>query len=138
VFTEGVTKPPESHLDLLEKPLFAHLATVGSDGAPRSNPMWFIYDPKSNRIRLTHTRTRHNHRHLKDEPRIAMSITDPTDQYRYLQVRGEVENEEDDPEGQFYQLLQQRYRGYTTDVADKKVRVIYTIRPTAWKVRPVT
>jgi PPOX class probable F420-dependent enzyme len=131
-------KPPESHVDLLEKPLFAHFATVGRDGAPRSNPMWFLYDAETNRVRLTHTKTRHNHRYLKGEPRVALSITDPTDQYRYLQLRGEVEKEEDDPEGKFYQLLQQRYRGYTTDVADRDVRVIYTIRPTAWKVRPVT
>lgn len=131
-------KPPESHLDLLEKPLFAHFATVGSDGAPRSNPMWFVYDPETNRVRLTHTKTRHNHRYLKDEPRVALSITDPEDEYRYLQLRGEVEKEEDDPEGKFYQLLQQRYRGYTTEVRDKSERVIYTIRPTAWKVRPVT
>jgi len=130
--------PPDSHLDLLERPLFAHLATVGSDGAPRSNPMWFVYDKESNRVRLTHTKTRHNHGYLKEEPRVALSITDPDDEYRYIQLRGEVEKEEDDPEGEFYQLLQQRYRGYTTEVRDKAVRVIYTIRPTAWKIRPVT
>jgi len=128
-------KPPESHQDLLEKPNFAHFATVRSDGAPQVNPMWFVYDPESNRIRLTHTRKRHNYRYLKQEPRIALSITDPEDQYRYLQVRGEIEKEEPDPEGKFYQQLQQRYRGYTTDVVDSADRVIFTIKPTAWKVR---
>src|SRR5207302_4283141 len=117
---------------------FAPRATVRPDGRPRSNPMWFLYDPETNRVRLTHTKTRHNHRYLKAEPRISMSITDPDDQYRYLQLRGEVEKEEDDPEGKFYQLLQKRYRGYTTDVQDKDVRVVYTIRPTGWKSRPVT
>ena len=129
-------KPPESHQDLLEKPNFAHFATVRSDGAPQVNPMWFVYDPESNRIRLTHTRKRHNYRYLKQEPRIALSITDPEDQYRYLQVRGVVEKEEDDPEGAFYQLLQQRYRGKTSEVKDRAVRVVFTVRPTAWKHRP--
>ncbi len=128
-------KPPESHLDLLHKPLFAHFATVRPDGAPQVNPMWFVYDPESNRIRLTHTKTRHNYRFLKEEPRVALSITDPEDQYRYLQVRGEIEKEEDDPEGSFYQLLQKRYRGQTSEVKDRAVRVVYTVRPTAWKVR---
>ena len=131
----GEMKPPESHLDLLEKPNFAHFATVRSDGAPQVNPMWFVYDPVSNRIRLTHTRTRHNYRYLKEEPRVALSVTDPDDQYRYLQVRGEIEKEEDDPEGTFYQLLQQRYRGSTSEVKDRADRVIFTVKPTAWKVR---
>ena len=128
-------RPPEGHLDLLVRPLFAHLATVGLDGGPRVNPMWFVYDAETNRIRLTHIKTRHNYRNLKREPRVALSITDPQDEYRYLQVRGEIEKEEDDPEGKFYQLLQQRYRGRTSEVADRDVRVVYTVRPTAWKAR---
>jgi len=134
-FRENEMKPPESHQDLLHKPLFAHFATVRPDGGPQVNPMWFVYDAESNRIRLTHTKTRHNYRFLKEEPRVALSITDPEDQYRYLQVRGEIEKEEDDPEGSFYQLLQKRYRGRTSEVKDRDVRVVYTIRPTAWKVR---
>lgn len=128
-------EPPETHLDLLEKPLFAHFATVRPDGSPQVNPMWFVYDPESNRIRLTHTRKRHNYRYLKREPRVALSITDPDDQYRYLQVRGEIEKEEADPEGAFYNLLQKRYRGHTSEVKDRADRVIFTVKPTAWKVR---
>ena len=128
-------KPPDSHLDLLEKPNFAHFATVRSHGAPQVNPMWFVYDPETNRIRLTHTRKRHNYRYLQEEPRVALSIIDPDDQYRYLQVRGEIEKEEADPEGAFYQQLQQRYRGYTSEVKDRADRVIFTVKPTAWKAR---
>jgi hypothetical protein len=52
-----------------------------------------------------------------------------------LQVQGVVERIEDDPEGSFYQLLQQRYRGYVTEVKDRDVRVILIIRPTAFKAR---
>ncbi len=129
-------RPPESHADLLERPLFAHLATVRKDGAPQVNPMWFLYDRERNRVLLTHTRTRHNFRYVQEEPRVALSITDPADQYRYLQLRGEIEKIEDDPTGHFYQVLQQRYRGFATEVADRDVRVILTVRPTAWKVRP--
>jgi Pyridoxamine 5'-phosphate oxidase len=32
---------PESHADLLTRPLFAHLATNRADGWPQVNPMWF-------------------------------------------------------------------------------------------------
>ncbi len=129
-------KPPDSHLDLLQRPLFAHLATVRADGGPQVNPMWFLYEADRNRVLLTHTRARHNFRYLQRDPRVALSIIDPDDGYRYVQLRGEVEQIEDDPTGGFYQVLQERYRGFKTEVADRDVRVILTVRPTAWKVRP--
>ncbi len=127
--------PPASHLDLLERPLFAHFATVASDGSPRVNPMWFLWDAEAGRLKLTHTSARHNFRNLKREPRVALSITDPDDQYRYLQLRGVLEDVEEDPTGAFYQTLQQRYRGYTTEVKDRDVRVVLHIRLTGFKAR---
>ena len=132
---ETLTKPPETHLDLLERPLFAHFATVAADGSPRVNVMWFLWDPTAGVIKMTHTNQRHNYRYLQSNPRVALSIADPDDQYRYLQVRGEVEHVEPDPTGAFYQRLQQRYRGQTSEVKDRDVRVIFTIRPTGFKAR---
>ena len=66
---------------------------------------------------------------------MALSVVDPDDQYRYIQIRGEVVKVEPDPTGAFYQTLQQRYRGYTTDVPDRDARVVLTIQPVAFKVR---
>ena len=128
--------PPESHLDLLERPLFAHFGTVTADGAPLVNPMWFLWDADAGVIRMTHTNNRHNFRYLRREPRVALCIVDPDDGYRYLQVRGVLEQVEDDPTGAFYQTLQQRYRGFTSEVKDRDVRVKLTIRPTGFKFRP--
>ena len=131
----AAVRPPDSHLDLLQRPLFAHFATVARDGSPRVNPMWFLWDNDAGVLKLTHTNQRHNFRYLQRNPRVALSITDPDDQYRYLQLRGEVEHVEADPTGAFYNSLQQRYRGRTTEVRDRDVRVVLTIRPTAFKVR---
>ena len=128
-------EPPPSHADLLERPIFASLATVRADGAPQVNPMWFLWDASAQRIKLTHTRERHNFRYLQSEPRVALCMTDPDDQYRYLQVRGVVESVDDDPQGDFYNVLAQRYRGHRVEVKDAAVRVVLTIRPTAFKVR---
>ena len=120
-------KPPESHADLLTKPVFAHLATVRPDGSPQSSVMWFDWDGE--RIRLTHTKTRQKFRNLADEPRVALSIADPEDQYRFLEVRGVLETiEDDDAEASFYQSLQKRY-GMSYPIPDAAVRVIFTIRP---------
>ena len=128
-------RPPESYLDLLERPLFAHFATVTSDGAPLVNPMWFKWDNDASVLKLTHTNERHNYRYLQKNPRVALSITDPDDQYRYLQLRGVIDQVEADPTGAFYQSLQQRYRGTTSEVKDRDVRVVFTVRPTGFKVR---
>jgi PPOX class probable F420-dependent enzyme len=120
-------KPPESHADLLEKPTFAHLATVRPDGAPQSSVMWFDWDGE--RIRMTHTKTRQKFRNFAAEPRVALSIADPDDQYRFLEVRGVVETiEDDDAEASFYQSLQRRY-GMSYPIPDAPVRVVITIRP---------
>ena len=128
--------PPEEFADLLERPVFGHLATVRTDGAPIVNPMWFLWDAQTSELLLTHTKERHNFRYLQAEPRVAISIADPDNQYRYLQIRGVVERIEDDPSGSFYQVLQQRYRGFTTEVKDRAVRVILHVRPTGFKGRP--
>ena len=133
--TDVQVSPPRSHVDLLERPLFAHFATVAPDASPRVNPMWYFWDSEAGVLKLTHTNQRHNFRNLQKNPRVALSITDPDDQYRYLQVRGVVEKVEPDPTGAFYQLLQQRYRGYTTEVPDRDVRVVLTIRPLGFKAR---
>lgn len=132
---ETSVRPPEAYLDLLERPLFAAFATVASDGSPRVNPMWFLWDNTAGVLKLTHTNQRHNYRYLRKNPRVALSITDPDNQYRYLQLRGEIEHVEPDPTGDFYNTLQQRYRGHRGEVRDKDYRVILTIRPTAFKVR---
>ena len=133
--TETIVRPPDTHLDLLERPLFAHFATVAADGSPRVNVMWFLWDADAGMIKMTHTNQRHNFRYLQKNPHVALSIADPDNGYRYLQLRGDVETVEADPTGAFYQRLQQRYRGETSEVQDRDVRVVFTIRPTGFKAR---
>lgn len=123
-----MSEVPASHADLLERPLFAHLATIRPDGAPQSSVMWFAWD--GSRIRMTHTSKRQKFANLSHEPRIAMSVSDPGDAYRTLEVRGTVESIEADVDGaEFYRSLQRRYTGTSSSVSDADVRVVITIRP---------
>lgn len=126
---QPVPEVPASHRDLLERPLTVHLATVRTDGGPQSNPMWFGWDGQ--RIRLTHTRTRQKFRNLEAEPRVALSITDPADPQRYLELRGVLESIQDDAGGRLYRQLRERY-GVDPDapMPDAAVRVVLVIRPT--------
>lgn len=32
---------PEGYLDLLDSTALAHIATIGPDGQPQTNPVWF-------------------------------------------------------------------------------------------------
>ena len=126
---QSTPQVPDSHRDLFEQPLSAYVATVGTDGGPQANPMWFGWDGE--RIRLTHTRTRQKFRNLQAEPRISLLIVDPAEPQRYLELRGTVETVEDDAGGAFYRQLRQRY-GVNPDapMPDADVRVVLVVRPT--------
>ncbi|OGK97393.1 MAG: PPOX class F420-dependent enzyme [Candidatus Rokubacteria bacterium RIFCSPLOWO2_02_FULL_73_56] len=79
---------PESFRDLFSKKAFAHLATVGADGRPQVTPVWCDFD--GTHVRINTARGRVKDRNLQANPRVALSILDPDNPYRYLQVRGRV------------------------------------------------
>jgi PPOX class probable F420-dependent enzyme len=80
---------PEKYLDLLEhKIAFASLATTMPDGSPQVTPVWFDY--KDGRIRINTAKGRVKARNMKEGVQVALSVMDPDNPYRYLQVRGHV------------------------------------------------
>ena len=79
---------PATHQDLLQKPAFANLATLNPDGSPQVTPVWFEYDGQN--ILVNTARGRVKDRNLKREPRVALSIMDPANPYRYLGIQGRV------------------------------------------------
>lgn len=117
---------PDTHLDLLERPLFCHLATLRPDGSPQANPMWSVWD--GTHLRFTTTSTRQKHRNVTADPRVSISITDPDRPYRYLELRGRVTAIEPDPTGAFFTELATRYGrdlgGPPADAADRVVLVV--------------
>jgi PPOX class probable F420-dependent enzyme len=92
------------------------------------NPMWFRYDGQS--IRLTHTRTRRKYRSLMANPVMAMSVNDPDQPYRYLEIRGVLDHVEPDPDGAFFRELSRRYGNGDEPPPDAAERVVLVIRPT--------
>jgi PPOX class probable F420-dependent enzyme len=79
---------PQSYRDLFDKKAFAHIATVGRDGTPQVTPVWIDYD--GTHIRFNTARGRVKTRNLERNPTVAMSVQDPDNPYRYVQVRGRV------------------------------------------------
>lgn len=122
---------PDGYADLLERPLVAHLATVRPDGTVQVNPMWFDWDGE--RLRFTHTTKRQKYRNVKSHPQVAVSVTDPDNEYRYLEVRGDVEEIEPDPTGAFYVKLAHRYDApWKQPPPDSPDRVVLVMRPTGF------
>ncbi|MDP4508155.1 PPOX class F420-dependent oxidoreductase [Nonomuraea sp. NBC_00507] len=120
---------PKSHLDLLERPLFAHLATIEPDGTPNVNPVWTVWDGEF--LRFTTTTDRRKHRNVTQNAHLAISINDPERPYRYLEIRGVVERVEPDSSGDFFDVLATRYGlEYERPVGDAERRVVIVMKPT--------
>jgi PPOX class probable F420-dependent enzyme len=82
------TSIPAKYLDLFQKPAFAHLATLMPDGSPQVTPVWVDY--VDGFVLVNTAAGRQKERNLRRDPRVALSIQDPDNPYRFLQVRGRV------------------------------------------------
>jgi PPOX class probable F420-dependent enzyme len=100
---------PETHSDLLESTALAHVATVGPDGEPQNNPVWFGWD--GNNVLFSQTRSRQKLRNLSRDPRVALSIVDPANPYRYLEIIGVVDRVDGDPNLDFINSMAKKYMG---------------------------
>ena len=103
------TTIPERFHDLLESTALAHVATIGPRGEPQSNPVWFGWDGEH--VKFSHTKTRQKYRNLNRDPRVALSMVDPENPLRYLEVRGVVERIEEDPDLDFINSMSEKYLG---------------------------
>ncbi len=100
---------PEKHRDLLGITAPAHVATIGPKGEPRSNPVWFDWDGEH--VRFSQTKARQKYRNLHRDPRTALSIVDPDDPFRYLEIRGAVERIEEDADLALINSMAKKYLG---------------------------
>ncbi len=84
----SVESIPERFEDLFEKRSFGHLATLMPDGSPQVTPVWVDYEGEC--ILINSVKGRQKDLNMERDPRVAISIQDPDDPYRYLQIRGKV------------------------------------------------
>jgi PPOX class probable F420-dependent enzyme len=100
---------PETHLDLLEAPVLGHLATVDPLGHPQVNPVWFLYDGRHLLFSIRPETSKF--RNLQANHWMALSVLDPDDPYRYLELRGRAIAFELYKTLTFVNLLAQKYTG---------------------------
>jgi PPOX class probable F420-dependent enzyme len=120
---------PEEYKDLLQKKAFANLATLMADGRPQVTPVWFDFDGSN--IRINSAKGRVKDKNMRRNKRVALSITDPDNSYRHLDVQGEVVEITEQGADAHINALAKKYLGKDQYPYRQpgEVRVTYKIRP---------
>jgi PPOX class probable F420-dependent enzyme len=123
----GQNSIPDSHLDLFRKKAFAHLVTLMPGGSPQVTPVWVDYDGRH--VIINTAEGRQKDKNLQRDGRLAMSITDPENPYRYLEVRGHVAQRTREGADQHIDAMARKYLGQDKYPYRKpgEVRVLYRI-----------
>ena len=120
---------PDQFKDLFSKAAFAHLATLMADGSPQVTPVWCDFDGTN--VRVNSAKGRVKDKNMRRDKKVALSVQDPENPYRYLAMSGEVAEITEEGADAHIDSLAKKYLG-----KDKypfrgpgEVRVIYKIRP---------
>jgi PPOX class probable F420-dependent enzyme len=123
---------PAQYHDLLDRPTFAHLATMLPNGMPHVTPTWVDADDEYDHVLVNTARTRRKERNVRRNHSVGLSILDPDDPYRYLSLWGAVvELTEEGARAHIDELARQymdveQYPSYDSDPGS---RVIVRIEP---------
>jgi len=120
---------PEKYVDLLEKPAFGNLGTIMKDGSPQVTPIWVDYDGKY--VRFNSALGRVKDKNVRRDPRVSVSLQDPANPYRYLEIRGRVVEITQTGADDHIDKLSQKYLGKPVYPFRQpgEVRVTYKIEP---------
>jgi len=121
---------PKEYLNLLndESKALLFLATLMPDGSPQVTPVWF--STENDHILINTNEGRIKDRNMKARPKVAMSIQDPNDTYRYLGIRGEVVSYTTEGADEHINKLSLRYDNEPWKYRETQRRIIFRIKPT--------
>lgn len=130
------TTIPDDFNDLLARPIFVNVATVMPDGQPQLTVMWCSYDGQH--ILLNTTRGRQKEKNMSARPMVTILAIDPENPFRYLEVRGKVEEISEEGALEHANSLAQAYVGKPTyyggvapaEMEGTEARVLCKIKPT--------
>ena len=120
----------QDYADLLQdKKAFAHLATTMPDGAPQSTPVWVDY--RDGHVLVNTAKGRIKARNMQLGSQVALSVTDPDNPYRYVQVRGVVTKVREEGADDHINFLSKKYLGQDVYPFRQpgEERVIFEIEP---------
>jgi general stress protein 26 len=104
--------------EFLARPLFAHIATVSTEGAPRDTPVWFLWEDGYFWI-IANTDQRTVHKRIEHDSRVGVGIVDfdgETGLVEHVGIRGQAAVVSHDPDRA--ERLLQRYLGSDKETWD--------------------
>jgi len=113
--------------DLLDRPIFAALATINPDGSPQLSTMWVTRDGDD--ALLSTLVGRQKYKNIQRDNRVSLLLTDPDNGESYAEVRGTATLTEAGGRDLMNQLSR-KYDGkeYPPEAPDK-IRVVVRITP---------
>jgi PPOX class probable F420-dependent enzyme len=126
---------PDTHRDLLIRPIHGILSTLLPDGQPHVSLVWVDYD--GTHLRLNTALERRKCRNMQANPKVTLLVVDPQQSNRWIEVRGRVAEITTEGALPHADLLAQRYLGkqrFYGDVYERawqpyETRVLVTIDP---------
>src|SRR5258708_15555305 len=100
---------PEKYRDLFQKRAFANLGTLMPDGSPQVTPVWVDFDGEH--VIFNSAKGRQKDRNVRRDPRVALTLMDPDNPYRYLEIRGRVAEIIEDGAAENIHKLDKKYLG---------------------------
>ena len=94
---------------LIDRPNFAHFATLMPDGSPQSTPVWV--GREGERLVVCTSDGSLKGRNTRRDPRVALSILDFDDPYAEVQIRGSVVERRPDPDLKTLDAISHKYIG---------------------------
>ncbi len=113
---------------ILDSRAVAHLSTLMEDGSPKVEPVWV--GREGDYVIVTTDLKSIKAKNISRDPRVALSITDATNPYRQLLVRGVVIEARDDNDLTEMDKLSQKYLGQPFPRRRWSSRVAYFIEST--------
>ncbi len=95
--------------NLIDRPNFAHLATLMPDGSPLSTPVWI--GREGDMIVISISDWSLKGKNTKKDPRVSLSIVDFKNPYEELQIRGRVAEIRPDPDFKIMNPISHKYIG---------------------------
>ena len=110
---------------LIDRPNFAHLATLMPDGSPQSVPVWV--GRESEHLVVCTGEASLKARNTRRDPRVAISIVDFANPYEEVQIRGRVVERRADRDFQMMDAVSHKYTGTPFPFRNPEGRVALVI-----------
>jgi PPOX class probable F420-dependent enzyme len=100
---------PQEVKALIDRPNFAHLATLMPDGSPQIAPVWV--GREGDRILVATGEGSLKAKNAKRDTRVALSLVDFVNPYEELQIRGRVVERRPDGDLRSMDVISHKYTG---------------------------